>query len=437
MASPGAAATVVYPYQAKNDHELTVGRGAKVTIVQANDAKNWWKVCDAYGTTGYVPKTYLKIEEGAGHTASPPPATPRRRQDAPPRPSPSPRGSSFSRPSPQPEPRMAPIPKVRRASKEGTQQQSLHEQNDLSEHAELASRLRSAIISSQGAARVEDDGAGEANVCTATVLYAYNAASHDEISITEGETLTVLSRPGDGWCVASKSDGKQGWCPESYIKMGEEDDGGSSRRDSVMIVVAQFAFHGESEGDLSFDEGEEFIVLNRHNEEWLLVRRLQGTQDEGYIPSNYVRQVEDSTDDYIPVEGDDDEEEEEESAEGSFEQGDMAHLDAPWYHESISRREAELLLYQRGRKGSFLVRPSQETQGQFSVSVNGGDRVKHFRILRNQQNGKYEFGERKFATISDLVHFYGTYSIFTTAQQEGICLENPLPPVENEFSGLQ
>jgi abelson tyrosine-protein kinase 1 len=50
-----------------------------------------------------------------------------------------------------------------------------------------------------------------------------------------------------------------------------------------------------------------------------------------------------------------------------------------WYHGKVSRNEAECLL-SSGINGSFLVRESETSLGQFSISLRHDGRVYHYRI---------------------------------------------------------
>lgn len=50
-----------------------------------------------------------------------------------------------------------------------------------------------------------------------------------------------------------------------------------------------------------------------------------------------------------------------------------------WYHGKVSRSEAEYLL-SSGINGSFLVRESETSIGQFSISLRHDGRVFHYRI---------------------------------------------------------
>lgn len=44
-----------------------------------------------------------------------------------------------------------------------------------------------------------------------------------------------------------------------------------------------------------------------------------------------------------------------------------------WFHGHLSGREAEKLLTEKGKNGSFLVRESQSHPGDFVLSVRTGD----------------------------------------------------------------
>lgn len=57
-----------------------------------------------------------------------------------------------------------------------------------------------------------------------------------------------------------------------------------------------------------------------------------------------------------------------------------------WFHNSVSGREAEKLLMEQGKNGSYLVRESQSTPGQYAISVRTDDKVTHIMIHNNVRN---------------------------------------------------
>ncbi|XP_061656485.1 tyrosine-protein phosphatase non-receptor type 11b isoform X1 [Syngnathoides biaculeatus] len=87
-----------------------------------------------------------------------------------------------------------------------------------------------------------------------------------------------------------------------------------------------------------------------------------------------------------------------------------------WYHGHLSGREAEKLLTEKGKAGSFLVRESQSKPGDFVLSVltheekhenlDRKTKVTHV-MIRYQQDGKYDVGGgERFDTLADLVDHY-------------------------------
>ncbi|NXO42299.1 GRAP protein, partial [Locustella ochotensis] len=91
-----------------------------------------------------------------------------------------------------------------------------------------------------------------------------------------------------------------------------------------------------------------------------------------------------------------------------------------WYAGRISRHLAEERLLQRDHLGAFLIRDSESAPGEFSLSVNYGKHVQHFKVLR-ERNGKYFLWEEKFNSLNQLVDFYRTT---TVAKEEQIFLRD-------------
>uniref|UniRef100_A0A8C8AP53 GRB2 related adaptor protein 2 n=1 Tax=Otus sunia TaxID=257818 RepID=A0A8C8AP53_9STRI len=109
----------------------------------------------------------------------------------------------------------------------------------------------------------------------------------------------------------------------------------------------------------------------------------------------------------------------------SFQAGDMLKVSAApgltnqhfcmlpdhsiWFDESISRHEAENILMSKG-VGSFIVRASQNSHGDFSISVRHEDDVQHFKVMRDSK-GNYYLWTEKFHSLNKLVDYYKTTSI--------------------------
>ncbi|NXX92528.1 GRAP protein, partial [Centropus bengalensis] len=91
-----------------------------------------------------------------------------------------------------------------------------------------------------------------------------------------------------------------------------------------------------------------------------------------------------------------------------------------WYVGRISRQVAEERLLKLRHLGAFLIRDSESSPGEFSISVNYGQHVQHFKVLR-ERNGRYFLWEEKFNSLNELVDFYRTTTI---AKEEQIFLHD-------------
>lgn len=99
-----------------------------------------------------------------------------------------------------------------------------------------------------------------------------------------------------------------------------------------------------------------------------------------------------------------------------------------WFHPHLPGPEAEKLLKEKGRDGSFLVRPSQSNPGDFTLSVRqSSTQIAHIRI---QNTGDFYdlYGGETFATLDELIeHYVNQESELREASGNLITLKYPLP----------
>ncbi|XP_034987185.2 GRB2-related adapter protein [Zootoca vivipara] len=145
-----------------------------------------------------------------------------------------------------------------------------------------------------------------------------------------------------------------------------------------MEAVALYNFQADEKDELPFKKGDILKILNMEDDLNWYKAELFGT--EGFIPKNYIKM--------------------------------KSH---PWYSGKLSRQAAEEVLLKRHFRGAFLIRESESSPGDFSISVNYGDQVLHFKVLR-EQKGKYRLWDEKFNSINELVDFYRTTTIAKKAQ---------------------
>ncbi|XP_043924535.1 GRB2-related adapter protein 2 isoform X1 [Protopterus annectens] len=160
-----------------------------------------------------------------------------------------------------------------------------------------------------------------------------------------------------------------------------------------METQAKYDFNANGEDELSFRKGDILKILSKEDQ-WYKAE-LHGS--EGFIPQNYVA------------------------------------LKTPsWFHENISRREAEDVLMGK-LVGCFLVRGSQSSPGDFSVSVRHEEDVQHFKVMTDGK-GHYFLWTEKFTSLNKLVEYYKTNSI---AKQKSMFLLDDSQPEAVNAHGYQ
>ncbi|XP_068143366.1 tyrosine-protein kinase Abl isoform X2 [Drosophila tropicalis] len=153
---------------------------------------------------------------------------------------------------------------------------------------------------------------------------------------------------------------------ENLLAPGPEED-------DPQLFVALYDFQAGGENQLSLKKGEQVRILSYNKSgEWCEAHSDSG--NVGWVPSNYVTPL------------------------NSLEKHS-------WYHGPISRNAAEYLL-SSGINGSFLVRESESSPGQRSISLRYDGRVYHYRISEDPDGKVFVTQEAKFNTLAELVHHH-------------------------------
>ncbi|KAG8234574.1 hypothetical protein J437_LFUL015365 [Ladona fulva] len=97
-----------------------------------------------------------------------------------------------------------------------------------------------------------------------------------------------------------------------------------------------------------------------------------------------------------------------------------------WYHGAITRVEAESVL-RLTKEGSYLVRNSESTRQDYSLSLKSARGFMHMRIQQNKENGRYILGQfsQPFSSIPEMIHFY-TINRLPIKGAEHMCLLHPV-----------
>uniref|UniRef100_A0A671VEA4 Osteoclast-stimulating factor 1 n=1 Tax=Sparus aurata TaxID=8175 RepID=A0A671VEA4_SPAAU len=136
-----------------------------------------------------------------------------------------------------------------------------------------------------------------------------------------------------------------------------------------MEAVASVDFNATADNELSFKRGSILKILSDHSDKnWF---KAEQNGREGMIPKNYVQ---------VKPRG--------------------------WFHGNMNRVQAEEFLSKQ-KDGAFIIRDSESTLGDFTLSVN---EVQHFKVLRDGA-GRYFLWVVKFNSLNQLVEYHRSSSV--------------------------
>ncbi|XP_063309776.1 ras GTPase-activating protein 1 [Pelobates fuscus] len=150
--------------------------------------------------------------------------------------------------------------------------------------------------------------------------------------------------------------------------------------------------------EISFLKGDMFIVHNELEDGWMWATNLR-TNEQGLIVEDLVKEVG----------------REEDPHEGKI-----------WFHGKISKQEAYNLLMTVGQISSFLVRPSDNTPGDYSLYFRTSENIQRFKISPTPNN-QFVMGGRYYNRIDDIIEHYRKEQIV-----EGYYLKEPVPVQHQE-----
>ena len=107
------------------------------------------------------------------------------------------------------------------------------------------------------------------------ITYTYTAEEDGELTVVEGEYVTVAEMHENGWWNGTTAKGESGWFPSSFARL-------------LPKLISTYDYKGESEEDLSFNHGDIVYLVKKPTDQeesgW-----WQGYRDGavGTFPSNY------------------------------------------------------------------------------------------------------------------------------------------------------
>ncbi|XP_061435867.1 cytoplasmic protein NCK2-like [Lethenteron reissneri] len=232
----------------------------------------------------------------------------------------------------------------------------------------------------RGSGGGHDRGTGGNVLEVVVAMYPFSASSSsEELSFALGEHLEVLGKPLDDpeWWHCRRADGATGLVPRNYVRV-------LPATESAVPHI-----HGDPHNGTDAGRTHHHQHHYRQLQQQLLQQQLQQQQQ--------------------PV------------------QGTVSRFPCrPWYRGSMSRHMAEAALNERGENGDFVVRDSESSPSDLSLSVRAADRNRHFKV--GTAGGVFRIGQRLFDSMDALVAHYGEAApIFSSGAGERLFLVRPLP----------
>ncbi|XP_036397358.1 cytoplasmic protein NCK2 [Megalops cyprinoides] len=375
-----------WDYTAQQDQELDIRKNERLWLL--DDSKTWWRVRNAANRTGYVPSNYVERKNSL---------------------------------------------------KKGSLVKNLKDTLGLGKTKRKAGARDTSPTPSTDAEYPSNGSAGGAeriydlNV-PALVKFAYAAEREDELTLVKGTRVVVMEKCSDGWWRGSYA-GRVGWFPSNYVqeevdeasaeparfqapRPGAAVSNGQGAR-ALHVVQTLYPFSSATEEELNFEKGETMEVVEKpeNDPEWWRCKNARG--QVGLVPKNYVVVLSDGP---APAGHAAAPHSPQVARTGPSRTGKFAGKD--WYYGNVTRHQAECALNERGVEGDFLVRDSESSPSDFSVSLKAPGKNKHFKV--QLVDGVYCIGQRRFATMDQLVEHYKKAPIFTSEHGEKLYLVRPL-----------
>lgn len=387
-----------WDYTAQQDQELDIRKNERLFLL--DDSKTWWRVRNASNQTGYVPSNYVERKNSL---------------------------------------------------KKGSLVKNIKDTLGLGKTKRKTS-ARDASPTPSSDTEYPSNGSGGGGVgvgaaeriydlnIPAIVKFAYTAERDDELTLVKGSRVIVMEKCSDGWWRGNQA-GRVGWFPSNYVQeeLGGSDDrgeGDSSRgyleasqgtllangrtggRGGVLhLVQTLYPFSSVTEEELNFEKGEVMEVVEKpeNDPEWWRCKNSRGMV--GLVPKNYVTVLDERP-----------------GPPSSTSSSPQNRLLAParsgrfagrdWYYGNITRHQAECILNEKGEEGDFLIRDSESSPSDFSVSLKAVGKNKHFKVQLS--DGVYCIGQRRFNSMDELVEHYKKAPIFTSEHGEKLYLVKAL-----------
>lgn len=370
----GSYATVKYNYKSQQPDELSLTKGTNVSVLEKSD-DGWWKG-QLDGKIGWFPSNYV-IEQSQNETDS------------------SHNNTKLNSPVKNTQPKQVTATTTNLTNCSNT------EMTVSNDHPQSGLSLTAKQDTNNNFNNNFESDNTQNVLFVVVALYSFQSQNSEELSFSKDERLDIIEKPlnDPDWWRACNQLGETGLVPKNYVQI-------------VPNVKSIRSWSAKSPVKKTFGNDSQAINLasvctesnraspNRNN---LTFVANQSDFNEG----NLLENNQDTTPSLAQLAHD---------LEIKLKLNDKI-----WYHGVMSRQQCDQLLNSYAEDGDFLIRNSETSAGDFSVSLKAPVRNKHFRV--HYIDDSFCIGQRKFDSLDELVEHYKRTPIYTSATGEKMFLK--------------
>lgn len=428
----GPMATVKYNYKSQQPDELSLSKGENICVLEKSD-DGWWKG-DLHGKVGWFPSNYV-VEQSqlnldnqnlAGNTKQQlsPVKQMQYKQD-----NTSANSYQFNNNSLA----FSGSSNGVTGNNSSSNNNSRPSNNSNLSNNDTTNQLenRSKLIGGKTVTTVDNNHTEQDILFVVVALYSFQSQTDEELTFTKDERLDIIERPVNDpdWWRARNQLGEIGLVPKNYVQIVPNVNSISSwsrqhnqSSSSANNAAATTTTATSSRALISEPQGVGGATSNSENTMPMLLTSLSSGTNKSAMMENFDGQmatmagptgttttaaIDKST-----------------LLELARELEVNLHLnERVWYHGVMSRQQCDQLLNAYAEDGDFLIRNSETSVGDFSVSLKAPIRNKHFRV--HYVNDGFCIGQRRFESLDELVEHYKRTPIYTNATGEKMFLKKP------------
>lgn len=378
----GSFASVKHNYKSQQPDELSLTKGTKISVLEKSD-DGWWKG-EIEGKIGWFPSNYV-IEQLPNETDNS-------------------HNLKLNSPSKSTQSKQITAPTTNTTNITNISNDDINISNNDQVQSGLSMTKQDTISSNL----FENDNT-QYVLFVVVALYSFQSQNSEELSFSKDERLDIIEKPMNDpdWWRACNQLGETGLVPKNYVQIVpnvksirswsakspvKKTFSGGNNPQAIDLIASSI-----NEPNNTNTNGQNSTIMTKHlalGNGNLFESSTNSSQ--AIVPTSLAQLAHD-----LEIK--------------------LKLNDKLWYHGVMSRQQCDQLLNAYAEDGDFLIRNSETSAGDFSVSLKAPVRNKHFRV--HYIDDSFCIGQRKFDSLDELVEHYKRTPIYTSATGEKMFLK--------------